>query len=99
VKRFLGFITRSKADPLTRVSIDHPLHESHEVHDPLVRPLIFNESIWKRNPPKREVVRITQVWWNADGWKVDAVPVRGGRRLVGSAEWFLANFTLDPPGD
>jgi hypothetical protein len=65
------------------------------------------DSIWKRNPPKKEVVRVGRVWWvpvskippssgarQVDGgWTVRAHPVRGGKVLVADAQWFLDNFT------
>jgi hypothetical protein len=58
------------------------------------------DSTWKRNPPKKEVVRVERVWFfpstelKDGGWTVRAHPVRGGE-LVADLDWFLENFTRE----
>ena len=50
-------------------------------------------STWRRNPPKREVVRIERIWVYDGVPTVRAQPVRGGRPLVAPIEWLYENFT------
>ena len=50
-------------------------------------------SRWQRRPPGREVVEVRRAWdWPGQGPTVRAHPVRGGRPLIASTEWFLENY-------
>jgi hypothetical protein len=55
-------------------------------------------SLWRRNPPGREVVRVERVWmYSALGdpaeLTVRAHPVGGGRYLVAPVAWLREHYT------
>jgi len=55
---------------------------------------VLEGSIWRRNPPGREVVQVRRVWdWPGEGLTVRVHPVRGGKPLVAAAEWFVGNYS------
>lgn len=66
-------------------------------------PLVTVNSLWKRNPPGKQVVRVGRVWakqvniLSTTGvqveWLVRAAPVRGGKVLVADIKWFVENYT------
>ena len=57
-------------------------------------------SLWKRNPPGREVVRVERVWTMGGEDLLRAHPVRGGRPLVTDADTLREGYTecVNPPG-
>jgi Zn ribbon nucleic-acid-binding protein len=50
-------------------------------------------SVWKRNPPGREIVRVERVWNFGAETLVRAHPVRGGKPLVASIPVFLEGYS------
>lgn len=55
-------------------------------------------SLWKRNAPGREVVRIERVWIygvdpSEEGPTVRAHPTHGGRPIVAPTDWLRENYT------
>ena len=45
-------------------------------------------SLWQRKPPGKEIVRVAAVWYDPGGWRVSALPVRGGVPLQMDAHEF-----------
>ena len=60
-------------------------------------------SLWRRNPPGREVVRVEHVWLYAGCappeeavLSVRAHPTTGGRPLVAPVTWLREHYTEEP---
>lgn len=59
-------------------------------------------SLWRRNPPGREVVRVERVWmYSALGdpavLSVRAHPITGGRPLVAPVDWLREHYAATSP--
>ena len=50
-------------------------------------------SVWRRNPPGREVVRVERVWTYFGDPSVRAHPTTGGRPLVAPITYLRENYT------
>jgi hypothetical protein len=54
-------------------------------------------SLWRRNPPGREVVRVERCWrYDAEGLTVRAHPTTGGRPLVAPVTYLREHYTEVP---
>jgi hypothetical protein len=49
-------------------------------------------SIWRRNPPGREVVRVERVWHYFDELSVRAHPTTGGKPLVAPVSYLREHY-------
>lgn len=54
-------------------------------------------SLWRRNPPGREVVEVRRMWWYYDGPTVRAHPRTGGKPLITSVDYLRENYTEVTP--
>lgn len=56
-------------------------------------------SLWRRNPPGKEVVEVQRVWEYFDEMSVRAHPTTGGRPLVAPIPYLLEHYTRVTPSE